>query len=529
LTQAFARYGDIAYMDVFSPLSRMDICRQRLPATSARGTEPGGPVTRLAAESDIAVQCRACHYDILHDSLAGDFTRTGYVRSRFCRRVLPITCSQMGISYSFLLGTAFMRLLSAQIYPCDAVVCSTKSSRHAMEKRLTDLREEHARFSGRPPSTMPRLELIPWGVDTLRFAPREQAPARRDLNLPPDRPILLCMGRMLIQDKMDCTPLLLAFKRIAATAKQRPLLILAGPSPSEYGQRLLDQVRQLGLQDDVRAMFNVPPACLSSLYAASDVFVSPADSPSESFGLTIVEAMACGRPVVASDWDGYAELIVHGETGFKIRTDWADCLNELNEMAPAFAWDHEHLHVGQSVSVDVGEMVSYLALLVDNPGLRAEMGRRVRDRVLGLYDWPVVIRRWEAMWAELAAVARTVQPEDGDRFAHLQPNYFKHFSHYASRIIDDPVGVQLTDQGRAFLAGSVPLYLHPQAQAFLNPRYLGACLAILAAAQPPEPGLSVGALVEALGEHLGLGRDAAVMHLMWLAKYDLLCLSAVDP
>ena len=97
-------------------------------------------------------------------------------------------------------------------------------------------------------------------------------------------------------------------------------LVLAGGADSEYSEQVVAHAAQLGLGSDLRTFFNLPPACLPSLYAASDVFVSPADSPSESFGLTIVEAMACGRPVVASDWDGYKDTVRHGEDGFRIPT-----------------------------------------------------------------------------------------------------------------------------------------------------------------------------------------------------------------
>jgi D-inositol-3-phosphate glycosyltransferase len=121
--------------------------------------------------------------------------------------------------------------------------------------------------------------------------------------------------------------------------------------PCGTGQRQdLAHAARLGLQNDLRTFFACPPACLPSLYAACDVVVAPTDSPSETFGLTVAEAMAAGRPVVASDWDGYKELIVHGETGFKVRTDWADCLGHVNDLAPFLPWDQEHLHVGQSVS-----------------------------------------------------------------------------------------------------------------------------------------------------------------------------------
>jgi hypothetical protein len=329
-----------------------------------------------------------------------------------------------------------------------------------------------------------------------------------------------------IQDKMDWTPLLLAFERVCRSVAPRPLLVLAGAADPEYSEQLVAHATHLGLRDDIRTFFNAPSACLPSLYAACDVFVSPADTPSESFGLTIVEAMACGRPVVASDWDGYKELIVHGETGFKVRTDWADCLGELNQVAPLLAWDQQHLHVGQSVSVDVGQMAGYLTQLLTNGELREEMGRRGRARVEALYDWPAVIAQWEALWGELAAIAHSLEAQQPDRLEYLQPQYFEHFSHYASRIIDDATPVWLTERGKERLAGRGALLLHPWAQGFLRPGHLQAALAALKPAGWLGASLPVGKLLEALQKRHGLSRDQGLMHLLWLAKYDLIALGA---
>ena len=54
--------------------------------------------------------------------------------------------------------------------------------------------------------------------------------------------------------------------------------------------------------------------------ASGDVFLSLPDNIQETFGLVVVEAMASGLPVLGSDWDGYRDLVVHGETGFLVPT-----------------------------------------------------------------------------------------------------------------------------------------------------------------------------------------------------------------
>ena len=55
-------------------------------------------------------------------------------------------------------------------------------------------------------------------------------------------------------------------------------------------------------------------------WAASDLFVSLSDNLQETFGITPVEAMAAGLPVVVSDWDGYKDTVVEGVTGYRVPT-----------------------------------------------------------------------------------------------------------------------------------------------------------------------------------------------------------------
>lgn len=56
------------------------------------------------------------------------------------------------------------------------------------------------------------------------------------------------------------------------------------------------------------------------LYRSSDVYFSPSDTVQESFGMSLTEAMACGLPLIVSDWNGYKDVLIHGITGFKVPT-----------------------------------------------------------------------------------------------------------------------------------------------------------------------------------------------------------------
>lgn len=110
-----------------------------------------------------------------------------------------------------------------------------------------------------------------------------------------------------------------------------------------------------------------------------DVFCSPSVEDSESFGVSAVEAMACEVPVVASDADGFREVMEDGVTGFLVKKHNSDGLCEK------------------------------LLTLAGNPGLRARMGRAGRERVKKLYDWNNNVTAMENALAETIRLHQKVK------------------------------------------------------------------------------------------------------------------------
>ncbi|CAO0821436.1 hypothetical protein DFAR_2330023 [Desulfarculales bacterium] len=76
-----------------------------------------------------------------------------------------------------------------------------------------------------------------------------------------------------------------------------------------------------------------------NLLTAVDIFVSPSDNLQETFGLAIIEAMAAGLPVVASDFSGYRDLVAEGRTGFLIPSLGSADYGPLDPLWPLLA-DH---------------------------------------------------------------------------------------------------------------------------------------------------------------------------------------------
>lgn len=141
---------------------------------------------------------------------------------------------------------------------------------------------------------VPQARLQPLGVDCRVFDPRRRDAAwrarlLRSLGLAPDSRLLVYVGRFAPEKNLA---LLADTARLLGT-RHVLLAVGQGPCPPQG-----DQVRVLGTEGD--------PARLARLLASCDVFVHAGDQ--ETFGLSALEAMACGLPIVVSAADGLGEL-----------------------------------------------------------------------------------------------------------------------------------------------------------------------------------------------------------------------------
>ena len=140
--------------------------------------------------------------------------------------------------------------------------------------------------------------------------------------------------------------------------------------------------------------------------AASDMALSLVDCLQETFGLTPVEAMASGLPVVVSDWNGYRDTVVEGRTGHRISTHsfqpgWSGFnlqQRALNEQA----LDQVSAHISGQISVDAIGAGAALARLAASPELAVAMGTLGVQRVQNHYDWKIVLNQYCDLLDDLA-------------------------------------------------------------------------------------------------------------------------------
>lgn len=179
-------------------------------------------------------------------------------------------------------------------------------------------------------------------------------------------PYILCVGR-LEDPRKHIGMLLEAYALLPTAMRDRVELVLAGSSapPDAFQQRL----RQLGLQQRVRYIPKPAPDALLDLYQHASVFALPSDE--EGFGVVLIEAMACGVPVVATRCGGPDGIVTDGEEGFLVPRN------------------------------DAEAMSARLATLLDDPRQNAAMGAAARATIERRYDeriaGAVVIDMWERL------------------------------------------------------------------------------------------------------------------------------------
>ncbi|MFA6471064.1 MAG: glycosyltransferase family 4 protein [Candidatus Latescibacterota bacterium] len=153
-----------------------------------------------------------------------------------------------------------------------------------------------------------KIEIIPNGVNTSLFTPGEKKEACRKLGFDPDCPRIIFIGNFLPVKGIEYL-----IGSFPAVLRSRPEceLVLVGAKPGGKDSRAYqNQIRELGIGQQVRICEKVTNCNLPDWIRASDVLVLP--SISEGFGIVAVEALACGRPVVATRCGGPEEIVKEG-------------------------------------------------------------------------------------------------------------------------------------------------------------------------------------------------------------------------
>jgi glycosyltransferase involved in cell wall biosynthesis len=206
----------------------------------------------------------------------------------------------------------------------------------------------------------------PLGLDLSEF---DNLPARglfraKHPQLGRERPIVLFLGRVHYGKGLELLiPALARMKRTDA------MLVIAGPDAEGYGKLFKELIARHGVGD--RVIFTGMLSGSDKLAALVDADLLSAPSYHEDFGLAVVEALACGTPVVVSD-----QVNIHPE----IRS----------------------AEVGGVVPLDVDALARELDRWLDDENLRRGAAERAPAFVREHYDWNVIARHWVEHYRRVA-------------------------------------------------------------------------------------------------------------------------------
>ena len=268
-------------------------------------------------------------------------------------------------------------------------------------------------------------------------------------------------------------------------------------------------------------------AARRTAWAGADVFCSLADNIQETFGITPIEAMAAGLPVVVSDWDGYKDTVRDGVDGFRIPTVAPPAgLGEDLALRHAVEIDNYDRYCGYACSlaaVDVQATARAFVRLFESRDLRMRMGAAGRQHARENYDWLAIIPQYEALWAELNEI-RQAQATDHVPLAHPWParmDPFHAFASYPTRSLTPETVLGLVDADaisafkRTFAYRKLAMIDFADA---ILPTHDEVLTVLVAAAAGPR---TAGELVAGIGA----GRRPLVFRaLVWLMKLGVLAI-----
>jgi glycosyltransferase involved in cell wall biosynthesis len=192
------------------------------------------------------------------------------------------------------------------------------------------------------------------------------------MSLKNGRKCVLYVGR--VNEKKGVRDLIRAFEIVLS--KQRDcILAVAGSGDKEYVEGLVKEVGKAGLDHHVYFLGPVPNREMPALMRAADI-IAYATREGEGIPRALLEGMACGKPVVATEVAGIPEAVIDGVTGFLVKPR------------------------------DIAALADRLSILLMDDPLRREMGLRARKHVETEFNYDTVIPKIASLLREVASGGR---------------------------------------------------------------------------------------------------------------------------
>jgi starch synthase len=346
--------------------------------------------------------------------------------------------------------------LMAPTQSWDALICPSNSIKSAISNIIDHWQQYLKERTGSSFKCPVQFPVIPLGIDTEHFdkisGDQKRIDQRKTLGLKNEEIAILFTGRLNYIAKANPLSLMLGVEKAAKDTKIPLRLIFCG--------YFNDEINELAFKESAERICNLTRVSFirhgdqqypDGFWAGADIFCSLVDNVQESFGLTPIEAMASGLPVIVTDWDGYRDTVRDGVDGYTIPT-LAPRKGLGNELAYKYFSGQNNYGdylaaVQQSTSVDLDALSIALKRLIETPSLRLKMGSAGKERANATYNWPKIISAYEDLWLELAN--RRVSDKEinpltiGSPFHPSRPDPFDMFASFPSKKISEEGKIEL--------------------------------------------------------------------------------------
>lgn len=218
-----------------------------------------------------------------------------------------------------------------------------------------------------------KILIIPNGVDELKFYPANGEVKWEYFGLQPGSKVLLTLARLIPRKGQDT--IIKALPKILSTVPEI-VYVIAGAGKESWKSHLQELVNKNGLQDKVKFLGFVTEEEKLWLYQLASVYVMVSKDPgeegdSEGFGITYLEANACGLPVIGSKTGGIPEVVKDNSNGLIVKPD------------------------------DTEKITSALLKLLTEPQLYSRLSQNGRERVLKHYTWRIIASQYEKLFGSV--------------------------------------------------------------------------------------------------------------------------------
>jgi teichuronic acid biosynthesis glycosyltransferase TuaC len=230
-----------------------------------------------------------------------------------------------------LRGTETRHLASAKLKPLVRAALSRASRVFSVSDSLRQAAISH----GAEPS---KIQVVGNGVDISKFSQVDRQSARAKLGLMPNAKVIVTVGGLV--ERKGFHRVIAALPEILKKFPDTVYLIIGGASAEgDWTSKLQQLVAENGLGHAVKFLGLVAPEHLSIPLSAADVFVL--STRNEGWANVLLEAMACGLPVVATDVGGNSEVVCRSELGKIVPFDDHAALVDAIEQSLTQPWDKE--------------------------------------------------------------------------------------------------------------------------------------------------------------------------------------------